>query len=169
MRGEKRFQLICLTRSSVTPPTISIASSPKGRVVNMHWDAKVISLSPYVKPSVWRKVLFLAMSIRCRLFSYFLFVIINICKYPVIQPMAAMVFIIKYLSKYLSISAVTPFIDRSEGWSLRSVGILDQSQQKCVFFRRNSNPLKIFQLQPKKETSSSSLGDQLEKRIHNFT
>ena len=36
MRGEKRFQSICLTRSSVTPPTISIASSPKGRVVNMH-------------------------------------------------------------------------------------------------------------------------------------
>ena len=31
-------------------------------------------------------------------FSYFLFVIISICKYPVIQPMAAMVFIIKYLS-----------------------------------------------------------------------
>ena len=51
---------------SVTPPTVSIASSPKGRVVNMHWDAKVISLSPYVKPSVWRTVLFLAMSIRCR-------------------------------------------------------------------------------------------------------
>ena len=24
------------TRSSVTPPTVSIASSPKGRVVNMH-------------------------------------------------------------------------------------------------------------------------------------
>ena len=108
------------------------------------------------------------MSIRCRLFSYFLFVIISICKYPVIQPMAAMVFIIKYLSKYLSISAVTPFIDRSEGWSLRSVGILDQSQQKCVFFRRNSNPLQIFQLQPKKETSSSSMGDRLEKKIHNF-
>ena len=32
------------------------------------------------------------------------------------------------------------------------------------FFRRNSNPLQTFQLQPKKETSSSSLGDQLEKR-----
>ena len=52
------------------PPTVSIASSLKGRIVNMHWDAKVISLSPYVRPSVWRTVLFLAMSIRCR---YFLF------------------------------------------------------------------------------------------------
>ena len=59
---------------------------------------------------------------------------------------------------------VTPFIERSEGWSLRSVGVLDQSQQECRFFRRNSNPLQIFQLRPKRETSSSSLGDRLEKR-----
>ena len=58
----------------------------------------------------------------------------------------------------------TPFIERSEGWSLRSVGVLDQSQQECRFFRRNSNPLQIFQLRPKRETSSSSLGDRLEKR-----
>ena len=28
----------------------------------------------------------------------------------------------------------TPFIERSEGWSLRSVGVLDQSQQECGFF-----------------------------------
>ena len=33
--------------------------------------------------------------------SISLVVIISICKYPVIQPMAAMVFIIKYLSIYL--------------------------------------------------------------------
>ena len=59
------------------------------------------------------------------------------------------------------VATVTPFI---EGWSLRSVGVLDQSQQECRFFRRNSNPLQIFQLRPKRETSSSSLGDQLEKR-----
>ena len=62
------------------------------------------------------------------------------------------------------VTTVTPFIERSEGWSLRSVGVLDQSQQECRFFRRNSNPLQIFQLGPKRETSSSSLGDQLEKR-----
>ena len=62
------------------------------------------------------------------------------------------------------ITTVTPFIERSEGWSLRSVGVLDQSQQECRFFRRNSNPLQIFQLRPKRETSSSSLGDRLEKR-----
>ena len=62
------------------------------------------------------------------------------------------------------VTTVTPFIERSEGWSLRSVGVLDQSQQECRFFRRNSNPLQTFQLQPKRETSSSSLGDQLKKR-----
>ena len=62
------------------------------------------------------------------------------------------------------ITTVTPFIEQSEGWSLRSIGVLDQSQQECRFFRRNSNPLQIFQLQPKRETSSSSLGDRLEKR-----
>ena len=63
------------------------------------------------------------------------------------------------------VTAVTPFIERSEGWSLRSGRVLDQSQQECHFFRRNSNPLQIFQLQPKGKTSSSSLGDRLEKRF----
>ena len=42
------------------------------------------------------------------------------------------------------VTTVTPFIERSEGWSLRSVGVLDQSQQECRFFRRISNPLQIF-------------------------
>ena len=62
------------------------------------------------------------------------------------------------------VTTVTPFIERREGWSLRSVGVLDQSQQKCRFFRGNSNPLQIFQLQPKKDTSSSCLEDRLEKK-----
>ena len=64
------------------------------------------------------------------------------------------------------VTAVTPFIERSEGWSsLRSVGVLDHSQQEChFFFCRNSNPLQIFHLQPKRETSSSSVEDRLEKR-----
>ena len=62
------------------------------------------------------------------------------------------------------VTTVTPFIERSEGLSLRSVGVLDQLQQECRFFGRNSNPLQIFQLQPKKETSSSSLRDRLEKK-----
>ena len=63
------------------------------------------------------------------------------------------------------ITTVTPFIERSECWSLRSVRVLDQSQQECRFFCRNSNPLQIFQLRPKRETSSSSPGDRLEKRF----
>ena len=62
------------------------------------------------------------------------------------------------------VTTVTPFIERSEGWSLPSVGVLDQSLKKCRFFRRNSNPLQIFQLQPKKETCSSSLRDRLKKK-----
>ena len=62
------------------------------------------------------------------------------------------------------VTTVTPFTERSEGWTLRFFGVLDQSQQECGFFRRNSNPLQIFQLWPKRETSSSSLGDRLEKR-----
>ena len=66
------------------------------------------------------------------------------------------------------VTTVTPFIERSEGWSVRSVRVLDQSQQECRFFCRNSNPLQTFHLQPKRETFSSSLGDQLEKKIHNF-
>ena len=40
-------------------------------------------------------IIFFAMSISGRKFSYFLFVTIRIFKYPVIQLMAAMVFIIK--------------------------------------------------------------------------
>ena len=66
------------------------------------------------------------------------------------------------------VTTVTSFIEWSEGWSLRSVGVLDQSQQECRFFRRSSNPLQIFQLRPKRETSSSSLGARLEKKTHNF-
>ena len=32
------------------------------------------------------------------------------------------------------VTTVTPFKERSEGWSLRSVGVLDQLQQECRFF-----------------------------------
>ena len=73
-------------------------------------------------------------------------------------------FVVLLLFWLYCITTVTPFIERSEGWSLRSVGVLDQLQQECRFFCRNSNPLQIFQLRPKRETSSSSPGDRLEKR-----
>ena len=36
------------------------------------------------------------------------------------------------------VTTVTPFIERSEGWSLPSVGVLDQSQKKCCFLRGTS-------------------------------
>ena len=32
------------------------------------------------------------------------------------------------------VTTVTPFIERSEGWLLRSGRVLDQSQQECRFF-----------------------------------
>ena len=84
---------------------------------------------------------------------------------PVMYSTAFWCLIVVYWVFWLyCVTTVTPFIEWSEGWSLRSVGVQDQSQQECRFFRRNSNPLQTFQLQPKRETSSSSLGDQLEKR-----
>ena len=45
----------------------------------------------------------------------------------------------------------------SGSWTIRK-------KNAVFFFHRNSNPLQIFQLQPKKETSSSSLGDRREKK-----
>ena len=61
------------------------------------------------------------------------------------------------------ITTVTSFIRRSQGWSLRSGRVLDQSQQKCRFFVEIRVCCKFFQLQPKRETSFSSLRDRLEK------
>ena len=55
------------------------------------------------------------------------------------------------------------FIRRSQGWSLRSGNVLDQSQQKCLFFAEIQVRCKCFQLQPKRKTSFSSLRDWLEK------
>ena len=43
------------------------------------------------------------------------------------------------------ITTVTPFIERSEGWSLRSVGVLDQSQQECRFFAENQIRCTFFE------------------------
>ena len=60
-------------------------------------------------------------------------------------------------------TTVTPFIRQSQGWSLRSGRVLDQSQQKCSVFAEIQVCCKFFQLQPKKETSFSFLRDWLEK------
>ena len=43
----------------------------------------------------------------------------------------------------------TPFIERSEGWSLRSVGVLDQSQQECRFFAEIQIHCKLFSSSPR--------------------
>ena len=49
---------------------------------------------------------------------------------------------------------------KSEGWSFLSCKrVLDQSQQKCRFLAEIQIHCKFFQLQPKRETSFSSLGD----------
>ena len=42
------------------------------------------------------------------------------------------------------VSTATPFIERSEGCSLRSVGVLDQSQQECRFFAAIQIRCKFF-------------------------
>ena len=58
------------------------------------------------------------------------------------------------------ITTVTPFKRRSQGWSfLSGCRALDQLQQKCRFFAEIQIHCKCFQLQPKRETSFSSLGD----------
>ena len=58
------------------------------------------------------------------------------------------------------ITTVTPFKRRSQGWSfLSGCRVLDQSQQKCRFLAEIQIHCKVFQLQPKRETSFSSLGD----------
>ena len=51
------------------------------------------------------------------------------------------------------VTTVTPFIERSEGWSLLSVGVLDQSQQECplnaVFFAEIQIHCKLFSSGPR--------------------
>ena len=50
------------------------------------------------------------------------------------------------------ITTVTPFIEQSEGWSLRSVGVLDQSEQKCCFFSTEIQiHCKFFSSSPRKK------------------
>ena len=50
---------------------------------------------------------------------------------------------------FYCITTVTPFIERSEGWSLRSVRVLDQSQQECRFFTENQIHCKLFSSSPR--------------------
>ena len=47
------------------------------------------------------------------------------------------------------VTTVTPFIERSGGWSLRSVGVLDQSQQECRFFAEIQIHCELFSSSPR--------------------
>ena len=51
------------------------------------------------------------------------------------------------------VTTVTPFIERSEGWSLRSVRILDQSQQECRFFSPKFKSNRIGSCQTEKKNT----------------
>ena len=61
------------------------------------------------------------------------------------------------------LTTVTPFSvlsqNEEKAGNFDLAGSWTSRNKNAVFFRRNSNPLEIFQLQPKRETSSSSLGD----------
>ena len=66
------------------------------------------------------------------------------------------------------ITTVTSFIRRSKGWSFRSSRVLDQSQRKCCFFRRNLSPLQIFSA-PTQEGNLFFLSKRsARKKLYNF-
>ena len=60
------------------------------------------------------------------------------------------------------------FIRRSQGWSLRSGNVLDQSQQKCRFFRRNSSPLQMFSAATQEENFLFLFKRLARKKLYNF-
>ena len=49
------------------------------------------------------------------------------------------------------VTTVTPFKERSEGWSLRSGRVLDQSQQECRFFAEIQICCKFFSSSPRRK------------------
>ena len=66
------------------------------------------------------------------------------------------------------VTAVTPFIERSEGWSLLSVGVLDQSQQEWRFFSPKFKSTANFSA-PAQERNFFFLSRRsARKKIHNF-
>ena len=66
------------------------------------------------------------------------------------------------------VTAVTPFIERSEGWSLRSVGVLDQSQQECRFFSPKFKSTANFSAPAQEGNLFCLSGRSARKKIHNF-
>ena len=66
------------------------------------------------------------------------------------------------------ITTVTPFIRRSQGWSLRSGWVLDQSQQKCRFFAEIQVCCKFFSV-PTQERNLLFLSKRsARKKLYNF-
>ena len=66
------------------------------------------------------------------------------------------------------VTAVTPFIERSEGWSLRSGRVLDQSQQKCRFFSPKFKSAAKFSAPAQERNLFFLSGRSARKKIHNF-
>ena len=66
------------------------------------------------------------------------------------------------------VTTVTPFIERSEGWSVRSVRVLDQSQQECRFFLPKFKSTANFSSPAQERNLFFLSGRSARKKIHNF-
>ena len=66
------------------------------------------------------------------------------------------------------VATVTPFIKWSEGWSLRSVGVLDQWQQECRFFSPKFKSAANFSGPAQEGNLFFLSGRSAQKMIHNF-
>ena len=66
------------------------------------------------------------------------------------------------------VTTVTPFIERSEGWSLRSVGVLDQSQQECLFSSLKFKSTANFSAPAQEGNFFFLSGRSAQTKIHNF-
>ena len=65
------------------------------------------------------------------------------------------------------VTTVTPFIGRSEGWSLWSVGVLDQSQQECRFLPKFKSAAN-FSAPAQERNLFFVSGRSVRKKIDNF-
>ena len=66
------------------------------------------------------------------------------------------------------VTTVTPFIERSEGWSLRSVGVLDKSQQEYRFFSPKFKSAANFSAPAQEENLFFLSGRLAREKIHNL-
>ena len=66
------------------------------------------------------------------------------------------------------VTTVTPFIERSEGWSLRSVGVLDQSQQEYRFFSPKFKSAANFSAPAQEENLFFLSGRLAREKIHDL-